>query len=284
MLQTRQCVFLAFSDDINLLKKTVSVILYYRASTEETFKSHSVGRTAKDMHRSLWRKHDYRVRHENQQAHRTPDGCMCECQICSFHNQWGDTWVSATLRGKWKEHLGLQNPSEMRHLPFGKRWLLHCQKDCWHEHKTQSLSKLWVNFDWIHKKDKCHFGRKYSHQTIRSDKNEMKALQTGNYYVKHPVNQCDLWSQSMWTLQNYPTLSAQAKTMEINKKGHQNWLQCCHSAEVHIFSNISQERNFFFYYRSINSWYFHWTFCGNNHVIWHWVLVKGKKSSALPIN
>lgn len=42
---------------------------------QDSFKGHSVGRSAKDMHHSLWGKHNHRVRDENQQAKRAHNGC-----------------------------------------------------------------------------------------------------------------------------------------------------------------------------------------------------------------
>lgn len=152
---------------------TVSVILLrYRASAEETFKGHSVGRAAKDMHRSLWRKHDYRVRNKIQQAHRVHLMGVCERQ-----NLFAG--VSAIMRGKWAEHFGCAKlKAKMRHLPFGKKrddfFNVRMTADIntkpsvsHHQHYESSLIESTKA-----EEDKCHFGKKIF---TYSDKKEMKA-------------------------------------------------------------------------------------------------------------
>lgn len=48
---------------------------FFCITMQDSFKGHSVGCSAKDMHRSLWGKHNHRVRDENQQAQRAHNGC-----------------------------------------------------------------------------------------------------------------------------------------------------------------------------------------------------------------
>lgn len=75
-----------------------AILLHYRASAEETFKGHSVGRSARDMHRLLWGKHDYRVKN--------PTGSSCtwwymyETWICSFITN--EDALECLLYNKWK--------------------------------------------------------------------------------------------------------------------------------------------------------------------------------------
>lgn len=75
-----------------------------------TFKGHSAGCAAKDTHRSLWRKHDYRVR-KNKTTTRglcTSWMYMCEQHLC-LHEQWGHTGLFATTGREWAEHLCLED-------------------------------------------------------------------------------------------------------------------------------------------------------------------------------
>lgn len=146
-LQTRRwCVFLCCVCDINLLKKTKKqpCLRFFCITMQDSFKGHSVGCSAKDMHRSLWGKHNHRVRDENQQAQRAHNGCTVCARAKSVPLQ--------PMRPCWS--IAYNKKRMSRTIGFAKLIAFQNMTSTQYE----LLSKFWVIFEifsFILLEDKC---------------------------------------------------------------------------------------------------------------------------------